>query len=141
MWSKIKKILRGQNPPIDIWHYILGHLRYSAYYSRRFKWLIRRHISRQITYRIVWMDRECYENGSCKLCGCETTALQMADKSCKKPCYPEILSKKRWTWFKNGWFISDKYGIWHRGTKLADKPILIEGNGLKDAPILLNTGI
>jgi hypothetical protein len=46
------------------------------------------------------MDKECYENGSCKMCGCNTTALQMADKACPKPCYPKMMGKKEWEKFK-----------------------------------------
>jgi hypothetical protein len=46
------------------------------------------------------MDKECYENGSCKMCGCNTTALQMANKACPKPCYPKMISKKEWKEFK-----------------------------------------
>lgn len=46
------------------------------------------------------MDRTCFYNGECKLCGCQTTALQMANKACKKPCYPEMMNKIEWTCFK-----------------------------------------
>ena len=42
------------------------------------------------------MDIDCYNNGSCKMCGCKTTALQMANKACDKPCYPTMLSRKDW---------------------------------------------
>jgi phospholipase C len=47
------------------------------------------------------MDKECYENGSCKICGCATTALQMADKQCDKPCYPKMMSRSIWYQFSN----------------------------------------
>ena len=46
------------------------------------------------------MDPECYEEGYCKMCGCNTTALQMADKPCNKPCYPKMMGKKDWENFK-----------------------------------------
>ena len=42
------------------------------------------------------MDTKCYTAGECKLCGCETTALQMANKQCDKPCYPPMMSKGKW---------------------------------------------
>lgn len=80
----------------DIISYIQGNLRYKAYYSKNFKWLIRDHIREQIDFRIKVMDKECYDNGSCKLCGCSTTALQMADKACDKPCYPPMMCKTKW---------------------------------------------
>lgn len=46
------------------------------------------------------MQKSCYKNGSCDMCGCHTTALQMANKSCDKPCYPPMMSKKDWGLFK-----------------------------------------
>lgn len=75
--------------------YLQGNIRYALYYSR-FKFLIRKHIREQIKIRIDSMDRECFNNGSCKLCGCKTTALQMANKACDKPCYPKMFSRKKW---------------------------------------------
>src|SRR6185436_12757653 len=74
--------------------YIQGNFRYKLYYS--FPYLLSKHIKEQIDYRIRVMDKECYNEGSCKLCGCATTALQMADKSCDKPCYPPMMNRKQW---------------------------------------------
>lgn len=82
--------------------YVQGWIRFYLYYHPRLKFLIRKHIREQIDFRIKYMDKECYENGSCKLCGCATTALQMANKSCDKPCYPPILDKDIWNNFING---------------------------------------
>gem|GEM_PF-4437539 len=42
------------------------------------------------------MDKQCYNDGSCKECGCRTTALQMANKACDGFCYPKMLNKKDW---------------------------------------------
>lgn len=84
----------------DIFAYFQGYYRYNLYYSKHFKWLIRKYIFEQIVWRISVMDIECYETGSCKLCGCDTTALQMADKQCDKPCYPSMMNKKEWLKFK-----------------------------------------
>ena len=75
--------------------YIQGNIRYELFYSK-FKWLLPKHIEEQIMYRINSMDIDCYNEGSCKMCGCKTTALQMANKACDKPCYPFMLSKKSW---------------------------------------------
>lgn len=94
--------------------YIQGWIRYYLYYSR-FKFLIRKHIRDQIDFRIKFMDKECYENGSCKLCGCATTALQMADKQCDKPCYPPMMNKRRWNRFykfSEPYYIGDNSGFW-----------------------------
>lgn len=84
----------------DIFAYIIGHYRYFIYYSQRFRWLMRTHITEQITWRINVMDEECFLTGSCKKCGCDTTALQMANKACDKPCYPKMMNKKAWKEFK-----------------------------------------
>ena len=75
--------------------YIQGNLRYKLYYSK-FAFLIRPHIKEQIDVRINSMDKQCYDEGQCKLCGCQTTALQMADKACDKPCYPRMLTRSEW---------------------------------------------
>lgn len=75
--------------------YIQGNLRYKLYYSI-FAFLIPKHIREQITARINSMDRQCYNDGQCKMCGCQTTALQMADKACDKPCYPRMLTRSQW---------------------------------------------
>lgn len=79
----------------NIFAFIQGNLRYKLYYSH-FKFLIRTHIRQQIKLRIKVMDRDCYINGSCKICGCKTTALQMANKSCAGNCYPVMMNKQEW---------------------------------------------
>lgn len=81
--------------------YIQGKVRKYLYYSR-FRCLLRSHIREQIHTRILSMDLECFWVGQCKLCGCETTALQMANKACDKPCYPKMLSKSEWQDMKKG---------------------------------------
>ena len=85
----------------NILAYIQGNLRYRLFYSN-FAFLIRKHIREQIQVRINSMDPECYNAGECKICGCQTTALQMANKACDKPCYPRILSKRNWKAMKDG---------------------------------------
>lgn len=82
----------------NIYAYIQGNIRYKLYYSKyRFiRRLIPTHIYDQINCRIYTMDKQCFINGSCKLCGCKTTHLQMANKACNKPCYPKMLSKTKW---------------------------------------------
>ena len=86
----------------NIISYLVGNYRYKLYYSR-FNWLLRKHIRKQIDFRIDYMDKECLDNGECKLCGCQTTALQMANKQCDKPCYPPMVGKKAWDRFIRGW--------------------------------------
>jgi hypothetical protein len=67
------------------------------------------------------MDQECFFAGQCKMCGCQTTALQMASKACDKPCYPTMMDKKEWHRFitiRTG--ISDGYW-WKVGTDCIKK--------------------
>ena len=80
--------------------YCQGKIRYKLFYSKWFRYWIRLHIFEQINYRVLTMDKECLSTGSCKMCGCETTALQMADKACDKPCYPEMMTRDVWEAFK-----------------------------------------
>lgn len=93
-------IQRNEITWTNIKSYIQGKFRYELFYRKHLKNLIRLHIFEQITYRIFVMDKECLQKGECKLCGCETTALQMADKACNKPCYPKMMNKEVWRVFK-----------------------------------------
>lgn len=91
---------------VNIKSYIVGNYRYRLY-GTEFQWLIRTHILEQIKWRISVMDKGCYENGSCFICGCATTALQMANKNCDKPCYPCMMPKDKWKLFKRGGIFFD----------------------------------
>lgn len=94
-----KKFLKFEYSFFDVIDYFRGNYRYAIYYSKHFKWLMRPHIKEQIDYRIVVMDSECYNNGSCKICGCATTNLQMANKACEGDCYLPLLDRKNWRFF------------------------------------------
>ena len=96
--------------------YVQGKLRYKLYYSK-YKWLIRKHIREQIDFRIKYMNKVCFLSGSCEICGCETTALQMADKACDNPCYPKIMSKYYWKIFKKGMSIFQTEYTWRLWNK------------------------
>lgn len=90
-----------QKAPINLKNikaYLQGKIRYKLHYSF-FKFLIPLHIREQIEFRIDHMKPECYWGGQCQLCGCETTALQMANKSCDEPCYPPMMNRYRWKRF------------------------------------------
>lgn len=93
--------------PENIIAYIQGNLRYKLYYSK-FAFLIRPHIREQIEARITSMDKQCFEEGQCKMCGCQTTALQMANKACDKPCYPSMLDKRDWRDMEDDFAIFDE---------------------------------
>lgn len=101
----------------NIWSFIQGKVRYKLFYSTfAFSDFIKPHIKEQIEARIRSMDKKCYDDGQCKLCGCQTTALQMANKPCDKPCYPRMLSKSEWAILKcNRSLEVDgiKWGVWN----------------------------
>lgn len=96
--KNLLKVLKGEHDAKDAWYYLQGKYRYKLYYSKNpyVRIFMRRHIRAQIEYRIRVMDFECYQQGQCKICKCDTTALQMADKSCDKPCYPPMMKKTEW---------------------------------------------
>jgi hypothetical protein len=88
--------------------YIQGNIRYKLWYSK-YKFLIPLHIREQIEMRIASMNVECYNQGSCVKCGCQTTHLQMANKACNGNCYPKMLSKNKWSFIKkNNTMVIDK---------------------------------
>lgn len=85
----------------DIKNYIVGWARYYIFYSKELlkinlTGLIRPHIREQIEFRIKRVDRECYNKGSCKHCGCQVPALQMINEPCKGNCYGEFVTKDKW---------------------------------------------
>jgi hypothetical protein len=99
----------------DILAYIQGNVRYKLYYSW-FKFLIRKHIKEQIVIRINSMEPKCYLEGSCVMCGCKTTALQMANKACDRPCYPRMLNTLEWHGIRYGkelWLDRENNMLWH----------------------------
>lgn len=100
----------------NIVSYIQGNIRYKLFYSK-FSWLIPSHIKKQIEIRINSMDKKCYNDGSCKMCGCKTTALQMANKTCDKPCYPGMLNKKKFKRMINTEYIFKDNFMWQYDLK------------------------
>jgi hypothetical protein len=99
----------------NIGAYLAGNVRYYVWYHKNKKLkekLIRPHIMEQIEFRLLVMESDCYNKGACVMCGCRTTALQMANKACDKPCYPPMMNKKDWDKLINkgeevrGWKVS-----------------------------------
>lgn len=101
----------------NIFAYIQGNIRYKIYYKYKFlKFLVPDYIWEQIEIRINSIDRECYNNGACKMCGCSVTALQFANKQCDKPCYPYMLSKKEFKkllYSKNSSYVDTHRNMWY----------------------------
>jgi hypothetical protein len=97
--NHLVNFFKGDVPFIDVWYYVQGNYRHKLFYSK-FKFLIRGYIREQISFRIAVMNKECYNNGECIKCGCATTALQMCNKMCKGLCYPSMMNKDQWDYFK-----------------------------------------
>ena len=96
------RVSRKQINVRNVIAYVQGNVRYKLYYHPL---LIPSHIREQIEFRINSMNRECYNTGSCVKCGCATTALQMANKPCEGNCYPEMLNRKTWKFFRDTNFV------------------------------------
>jgi len=92
------KWIKGEIPRVDAWYFIQGHCRQTLYYS--YPALLRKHIKEQIEWRMLVVDKECWNSGQCKICGCSQPALLMCDKPCDKPCYFPMLNKGEWKFFK-----------------------------------------
>lgn len=95
-------LIKGKYSLAEVVDYFRAEFRYSIYYKyQKLSFLLRDHIKEQIDFRIdVMMDRECYEQGQCKICGCTTPDLQFTNASCKGNCYPPIMNKTQWKFFK-----------------------------------------
>lgn len=102
------RLIRERNLS-DILHYIIGNLRYRLYYSSLYV-LIPSHIRQQIEARVKSMKPECYALGSCILCGCRTTELQMSNKKCEGGCYPRMMNRILWKNMKLGGIYFSKSG-------------------------------
>lgn len=98
--SYLKKLIKGEMSWNNVWYFIQGHVREKLYYSK-FKFLIRKHIREQFEFRLEVMNKDCYNSGQCKICGCDIPALTLSDKSCEGNCYPKMKSKKNWEKVKN----------------------------------------
>lgn len=93
--------------------YLVGNYRYFIYHKPKLRFLIRTHIQEQYKLRVKLMNPECYKQGSCVACGCVTTKLQFANKSCDRGCYPKMLDRTTWDMFKNTIIkYKDEMGIW-----------------------------
>lgn len=92
--------------------YIQGNVRYQLYYSK-YKWLIPGYILEQIDVRIKSMNEQCYHTGSCIMCGCRTTHLQMANKPCEGACYPVMMDKRKWKYMKKNNVIVINNVLWY----------------------------
>lgn len=107
LYQNLKDVLMGKRNVSDVWHYLVGHYRYWLWYtvnkdtSIKPK-LMRQHIWEQINYRISQMNPKCYAAGSCERCGCNTTELQMASKTCEGLEYPPMINKNSWDKYKIG---------------------------------------
>lgn len=76
--------------------------------KKKFKFLIRKHIREQITWRMFYVKKVCMDKGYCHHCGCDVPSLQYANNSCKEPCYPTMMNKKEWNDFQKKLKYKDK---------------------------------
>lgn len=83
---------------MKVFYYMQGNIRLFLYYSwgGKLKFLLPLHIQEQFEYRMNSINRKCFMEGQCEICKCSVPGLQMANKSCDKPCYPPFVDKKTW---------------------------------------------
>lgn len=93
MWKiTYLRIINGQLTLEDIKSYIVGTYRTLAL---KYGLPVRKHIKQQFQMRRK-LAAECEELGHCKVCGCKTPDLFMADKACEGGCYEPMMTKKQW---------------------------------------------
>jgi len=90
LWSKVKSRTLTRE---DVESWLVGNAR--LYFYRKDPSLLPDHIVQQFEWRQDQVPAECL-NGACKVCGCSTPGLFMADKSCEANCYPPMMSRKKW---------------------------------------------
>lgn len=76
---------------VDAWHCTYGTFIDYLYWND--KSLLSELTILQLEFRHKVMNQTCLDNGSCIKCGCTTTALQAATKSCEGKCYPEWINE------------------------------------------------
>ena len=130
MWTNLRKLLNSRNPVSQARDFFEGTYRHNLYYSEYpiFRKLMRKHIKEQIEYRVRMMSADCYNNGQCTECGCETIALQMADRSCDGHCYPPMMTKRKWKKYLNHDLVFAKGGYWRASTADNSPQYYIETN-------------
>lgn len=90
LWSKVKSRSLTRE---DVTSWLVGNAR--LYFYNKDSSLLPDHIVQQFEWRQDQVPKECL-NGACKVCGCSTPGLFMADKSCEANCYPPMMSRKKW---------------------------------------------
>ena len=121
--NKFKLLLESKHKIKDVYSFFIGTWRY------KIPWLMRLHIREQTVFRIQSMKEECIKNGACVECGCDTPQLAYANKPCDGGCYPELLNKKRWRWFKDTCVNNTIKGVYFEYSK--DNYWTIENNKFK----------
>lgn len=80
--------------------YKLSNAKYLKRISETSLALLDNHKKEQFEWRLMTMDKECLSKGHCKICGCQTPQLQMADEACDGNCYPAMMDKDTWNEYK-----------------------------------------
>lgn len=93
LWLNIKA---GKFEFKDILSFLQSFWRWQLYKLN----LLPKHIKEQIDYRMVKTNPECLK-GHCVACGCCVPGLQFANKPCEGGCYPPMMRKSFWEWYKD----------------------------------------
>lgn len=93
-WSHLLLLVKSKDISklYDAYHCLYGT--YIDYLYWKHKEILHPMDVLQLEFRHKVMNASCYLNGSCIKCGCTTTALQGAKKSCDGNCYPYWINRK-----------------------------------------------
>ena len=104
------KLINCQYSVSDIIDYFRGNIRYWLFYH--IPWLLSTTTTQQFLFRVRVMNKDCFNNGECVVCGCRTLNLQFSNKGCEGHCYPKMMSKSKWKEFIGGKPYYDGNMIW-----------------------------
>lgn len=85
-------------------YWLQGNINYWLYYSKRFGWLLSKHIREQIEYRMGGLDMACIEHDACLMdnCGCQLSKVIMSNKNTCTSCkFYKFKNSRDWELYKN----------------------------------------
>lgn len=85
-WKNIKKYIQGN---------------FNKLLRKVFK--IKSHREEQYVWRMEQIKEKsfkCFEDGVCRICGCDTEGLALSDPPCEGNCFPEIMNEIEWKQYK-----------------------------------------
>jgi hypothetical protein len=86
---------------------------------------LEQHVKEQILYREE--NSQCNLLDACKSCGCKIPELFYAKKACNEGCYPELMDKQSWEYYKEHLKIPQGIDFVYARTVITGAPLEISG--------------